>query len=266
MRIIRFQDEAGTHYGEPVGDGLADLLEGDVFDTPLRLGGRRTSVSKLLAPVVPPAIVCVGLNYRQHAAEVGAPIPEYPVVFLKAPQTLQNPGDSILLPAIEPVQVDYEGELAIVIGKTAKNVSRDAALSHVLGYTCANDVSGRSWQLEKGGRQWCRGKGFDTFCPLGPAIVTTDEIPDPGTLAIRTILNGVTVQESNTRDMIFDVPTLVSFLSQGTTLLPGTVILTGTPSGVGFSRKPPLFLKDGDTVVVTIERIGSLDSPVQADA
>ena len=162
--------------------------------------------------------------------------------------------------------MDYEGELAIVIGKTAKNVSQEAALSHVLGYTCANDVSGRTWQLEKGGRQWCRGKGFDTFCPLGPAIVTTAEIPDPGSLAISTILNGVTVQESNTWDMIFDVPTLVSFLSQGTTLSPGTVILTGTPSGVGFSRRPPLFLKDGDTVVVTIERIGNLESPVQADA
>ncbi len=266
MRIIRFQDAAGTHYGAPVGDGLAELLEGDLFDTPLGLSGRRARVSKLLAPVVPPAIMCVGLNYRQHAEEAGAPIPEYPVVFLKAPQTLQHPGDPILIPAIEPVQVDYECELAIVIGKTAKNVSRDTAIAHVLGYTCANDVSGRTWQLEKGGRQWCRGKSFDTFCPLGPAIVTTDEIPKPGALAISTKLNGVTVQESNTRDMIFDVPTIVSFLSQGTTLLPGTVILTGTPSGVGFTRTPPLFLKDGDTVVVTIERIGSLESPVQADA
>ena len=143
-------------------------------------------------------------------------------------------------------------------------MSRADALSHVLGYTCANDVSGRGWQIKRGGGQWCRGKSFDTFCPLGPAIVTADEIPNPNALRLKTLLNGETMQDWTTSDMIFDVPSLISFLSQGTTLLPGTVILTGTPQGVGFARKPPVFLKDGDRVVIEVERIGSLENPVRA--
>lgn len=150
----------------------------------------------------------------------------------------------------------------MVIGKTCKNVKRENALDYVLGYTCGNDVSARDWQIKRGGGQWCRGKSFDTFAPLGPVLVTTDEIPNPNTLAIRTIVNGEVVQDWNTNDMIFDVPTLIEFLSGSTTLLPGTVIFTGTPHGVGMAAQPPRWLKPGDEVTVEIEKIGKLTNPV----
>jgi 2-keto-4-pentenoate hydratase/2-oxohepta-3-ene-1,7-dioic acid hydratase in catechol pathway len=152
-----------------------------------------------------------------------------------------------------------------VIGKTCKNVSKADALSYVLGYTCANDVSARDWQKDWGGSQWCRGKTFDTFCPLGPCIVTTDEIPNPNALQIKTIVNGEVLQDWNTSDMIFDVPTLIEFLSGSTTLLPGTVILTGTPHGVGMARKPPRWLQAGDSVTISIEGIGELTNPVRLE-
>jgi len=160
--------------------------------------------------------------------------------------------------------IDYEAELAVVIGKTAKHVSRERALDHVLGYTCANDVSARDWQKEKhlGGGQFARGKSFDGFCPLGPAIVTKDEIPNPNALRLKTILNGQTMQDHTTADMIFDVPALIESLSSTMTLRPGAVILTGTPQGVGFARTPPVWLKEGDKVVVEIEKIGRLENPV----
>jgi 2-keto-4-pentenoate hydratase/2-oxohepta-3-ene-1,7-dioic acid hydratase in catechol pathway len=161
--------------------------------------------------------------------------------------------------------VDYECELAVVIGRAARNVSRGEALDYVLGYTCANDVSARDWQKAGGGGQWCRGKTFDTFCPLGPVLVTPDTIRDPNALAIRTRLNGQIVQDCNTSDMIFDVPTLIAFLSGSTTLFPGTVILTGTPHGVGMARNPPVWLQDGDTVTVEIEGIGALTNPVRRE-
>ena len=163
---------------------------------------------------------------------------------------------------LKSTEVDYECELAVVIGKACKNVSREDALDYVFGYTAANDVSARDWQIKWGGSQWCRGKTFDTFCPLGPAIVTADEITEPNRLGIKTILNGEAVQDWNTDDMIFDVPTLIEFLSGSTTLVPGTVILTGTPHGVGVARKPQLFLKHGDTVTIEIEKIGQLTNPV----
>ena len=161
--------------------------------------------------------------------------------------------------------MDYECELAVVIEKSAKNVERHQAFDYVLGYTCANDVSARRWQKEGGGKQWCRGKSFDTFCPLGPCLVTPDEIPDPNTLKIKTMLNDKIMQDSTTADMIFDVPALISFLSEGTTLLPGTVILTGTPQGVGFARNPPVFLKKGDKVTIEIEGIGALVNSVSEE-
>ena len=154
----------------------------------------------------------------------------------------------------------------MVIGKTCKNATRENALEFVLGYTCANDVSARDWQIRRGGGQWCRGKCFDTFCPLGPTIVTADEIPNPNSLAIRTLLNGIEVQSWNTDDMIFDVPALIEFLSGSTTLLPGTVILTGTPHGVGMAQKPPIWLQDGDTVSIEIQGIGALTNPVQDES
>ncbi len=188
------------------------------------------------------------------------------MLFIKSSNTLNNPFDPILLPR-NSREVDYECELAVVIGKTARHVSRDDALNHVYGYTAANDVSARDWQREKslGGGQWARGKSFDTFCPLGPAIVTADEIPNPNNLRIRTLLNGQIMQDLTTGDMIFDVPALIASLSSTMTLRPGTVILTGTPQGVGFARKPPVFLKSGDQVVVEIERIGRLENPVRGE-
>lgn len=265
MKIIRFQDPSGEiQFGEPLNAQSAYLIEGNVFET-YRVTDRVVSMEKLLAPVVPPTILCIGLNYRQHAEETGAKIPEHPVLFIKAANALNNPDDPIVIPNIAPGQVDYECELAVVIGKTAKNVPRSEALDYVLGYTCANDVSARRWQKEGGAKQWCRGKSFDTFCPLGPCVVTPDDIPNPNNLKITTTLNGETMQDSTTSDMIFDVPTLISFLSEGTTLLPGTVILTGTPQGVGFARTPPIFLKGGDQVTIDIEGIGALSNPVQEE-
>ena len=159
-------------------------------------------------------------------------------------------------------RVDYECELAVVIGRAARNVPREHALDYVLGYTCANDVSARDWQKEGGGGQWCRGKSFDTFCPLGPCLVTRDELANPNALRISTRIGGEVLQDSNTADMIFDVPTLIEFLSGSTTLLPGTVIITGTPQGVGMARNPPRWLQAGDNVTVEIESIGQLTNPV----
>ena len=266
MKIVRFQNSAGTvHYGERVDEGSARLIEGTIFGT-YCVTDRVVAMRKLLAPVEPRNILCVGLNYRRHAEETGARIPEYPVLFIKAVNALSHPGDPIVIPRVAPGQVDCEGELAVVIGKPGKNIEPRQALDHVLGYTCANDVSARRWQKEGGGKQWCRGKSFDTFCPIGPCLVTTDEIPDPNALKIKTTLNEKIMQDSTTADMIFDVPSLISFLSEGTTLLPGTVILTGTPQGVGFARNPQVFLKKGDRVAIEIERIGTLVNPVSEEA
>ena len=263
MRIVRYLDEADAEQlGREHPDGSVTRLEGSLLgghaDT-----GEGAGAQRRLAPIDPVALPCIGLNYRRHAEETGAPIPEHPILFMKTPSSVQHPGGPIVLPThLKSTEVDYECELAVVIGKSCKNVSRDDALDYVFGYTASNDVSARDWQIKWGGSQWCRGKTFDTFCPLGPAIVTADEIPDPNRLAIKTILNGEAVQDWNTDDMIFDVPTLIEFLSGSTTLVPGTVILTGTPHGVGVARKPQLFLKHGDTVTIEIEKIGQLTNPV----
>jgi 2-keto-4-pentenoate hydratase/2-oxohepta-3-ene-1,7-dioic acid hydratase in catechol pathway len=263
MKIIRFVDEGGQiRLGRQHEDGRVTLLAGDLLGR-LEDTAEPAMPRKLLAPVAPADILCIGLNYRKHAEEGGKPVPERPVLFMKASSAVQNPGDPIVLPRrLRSDKVDYECELAVVIGRECKNVSRADALDYVLGYTCGNDVSARDWQAEWGGGQWCRGKTFDTFCPLGPCLVTTDEIPNPNALAIKTVLNGQTMQDCTTADMIFDVPTLIEFLSGSTTLRPGTVILTGTPHGVGFARRPPVWLKAGDTVSVEIEKIGILVNPV----
>jgi 2-keto-4-pentenoate hydratase/2-oxohepta-3-ene-1,7-dioic acid hydratase in catechol pathway len=263
MKIIRYQDTSGTvGYATQQADGSALKLTGDIYHSP-QVTAEKADVAKLLAPVQPSSIICIGLNYRKHAEETGAKFPEYPIVFFKGINTLQNPGDAIQLPThLRSDEVDYECELAVVIGRACKNVSRANALDYVLGYTCCNDVSARDWQIKRGGGQWCRGKSFDTFSPLGPVLVTRDELPDPNALKIRTVLNGKTMQDWNTNDMIFDVPTLIEFLSGSTTLLPGTVILTGTPHGVGMAQKPPVWLKPGDSVTIEIEKIGALTNPV----
>ncbi len=263
MKIQRYLDAVGNvAFGCLLPDGGTGKLVGDWANGFSRTG-EKADVAKVLAPVAPPAVYCTGLNYRKHAAETGARLPQFPVLFMKAPSAVQNPGDPIFLPTrLASHEVDYECELAVVIGKPAKNVSRADALEYVAGYTCANDVSARDWQIRFGASQWCRGKTFDTFLPLGPCLVTPDEIPDPHALRIRTLLNGVTMQDESTADMIFDIPALIEFFSGSTTLLPGTVILTGTPSGVGMAGKPPVWLKPGDQVTIEIEKIGSLTNPV----
>jgi 2-keto-4-pentenoate hydratase/2-oxohepta-3-ene-1,7-dioic acid hydratase in catechol pathway len=263
MKIIRYQDHLGNlRHAALQADGSAQKLAGNIFEA-AKLTDEKAEVARLLAPLEPATIICIGLNYRRHAQETNAKIPQFPVVFFKGLNTVQHPGQPILLPTqLKSDEVDYEGELAVVIGKRCKNVSRATALDHVFGYTCANDVSARDWQKERGGGQWCRGKSFDTFCPLGPCLVTRDEIPNPNALALRTIVSGEVLQDWNTNDMIFDVPTLIEFLSGSTTLLPGTVILTGTPHGVGMARTPRRWLHAGDTVSVEIEKIGTLTNPV----
>jgi 2-keto-4-pentenoate hydratase/2-oxohepta-3-ene-1,7-dioic acid hydratase in catechol pathway len=215
---------------------------------------------KLLAPVAPGQILCLGLNYRLHAEESGLEIPEWPIIFTKSPGSVIAPGEPIILPKAAPDRVDYEAELVFVIGRQAKNVSRNEALDYVAGYTCANDVSARDLQMRTS--QWTLGKLPDSFCPLGPALVTADEIPDPHGLAIRCHLNGQEMQSSNTDDLIFDIPAVIKDLTSYMTLYPGDVVLTGTPSGVGFARKPPVFLKQGDVVEISIEGLGTLANPV----
>jgi 2-keto-4-pentenoate hydratase/2-oxohepta-3-ene-1,7-dioic acid hydratase in catechol pathway len=214
------------------------------------------------APVPRPGkIVCVGLNYRDHAEESGLAVPKVPVIFSKFSTCVIAPGEPVVIPTTSE-RVDYEAELAIVIGRRAKHVSAERAYEYVLGYTAFNDVTARDFQFGDG--QWQRGKSCDTFAPMGQAIVTTDEIPDPHSLRISLALNGAVMQESNTDQLIFSVPRMIEFISASITLEPGDVIATGTPAGVGFARKPPVFLKPGDVMEVNIERIGGLGNPVVA--
>jgi 2-keto-4-pentenoate hydratase/2-oxohepta-3-ene-1,7-dioic acid hydratase in catechol pathway len=264
MRITRFIDPQGRiRYGIHQGGGDAELLQGDLFQG-LEKSGERVAVKQRLAPLEPRNILCIGLNYHAHAEETGQSVTEHPILFMKNSSALNHPEADILLPGCctRGPEVDYEAELAVVIGTAARNVSREQALDHVLGYSCANDVSARRWQRHAGGGQWVRGKSFDTFCPLGPVLVTADEIPDPQNLQVRCLLNGTLMQDGNTADMIFPVAHLISELSRDTTLLPGTVILTGTPAGVGVARTPPVFLSAGDEVSVEIEGIGKLSNTV----
>jgi 2-keto-4-pentenoate hydratase/2-oxohepta-3-ene-1,7-dioic acid hydratase in catechol pathway len=265
MRIVRFEDESGAvGWGRVDGEeyGTAERLRGELFGG-LEHTGETTRVVRLLAPLDPADILCIGLNYRRHAVESNMAIPERPVLFIKATSTTTAPGAPVVIPALTQ-EPDYECELAVVIGKAARHVSEADALDYVFGYTCANDVSARDWQLRLD-RQWARGKSFDTFCPLGPVLVTTDEIPDPNTLAISTTVDGETLQSSNTADMIFSVRQIIAYLSEGMTLRPGTVILTGTPEGVGMGRTPNRWLRPGETCDITIEKIGTLSNPVVAE-
>ncbi|HEX6803208.1 MAG TPA: fumarylacetoacetate hydrolase family protein [Terriglobales bacterium] len=216
---------------------------------------RVSSSARLGAPICRPSkIICIGLNYRDHAAETGAEIPKEPVIFFKATTSLVGPNDALVIPK-NATQVDWEVELAIVIGKKALYVSKETALDYVAGYALHNDYSERTFQLERGG-QWVKGKSADTFAPLGPFLATRDEIFDPGKLKLWLKVNGQTRQNSTTANMIFDVPTLVSYVSQFMTLLPGDVISTGTPPGVGLGMKPPVYLKPGDVVELGIEGLG----------
>ena len=257
MRIVRYRYEGNTRFGIVDDEGLHPC-DGDPFTRLIPQSNvLDLAAVKLLPPVNPPNIICLGLNYREHAAETGHPLPAEPLVFLKATTALCGPGDPILLPARYPHMIDYEAELAIVIGKPARDVTEDEADEVILGYTAANDVSNRAVQFTDG--QWARAKSHDTFCPVGPAIVTG---LDADNLAISCRLDGEVMQASSTSDMIFPVRRIVSHLSRCFTLLPGTLILTGTPGGVGFKRNPPVFLRPGQVVEVEIEGIGTLVNPV----
>jgi 2-keto-4-pentenoate hydratase/2-oxohepta-3-ene-1,7-dioic acid hydratase in catechol pathway len=218
---------------------------------------------QLLPPILRPGkVVCVGLNYRSHLAEIGDPVPQYPILFHKAATSLVGHRQAIVLPRISR-EVDFEGELAVVIGRRGKHIAERDALSHVAGYTCANDVSAND--LEFRTSQWTSGKMLDTFCPLGPVLLTRDSVRDPGLLRLKTTLNGQTMQQACTSDMVFSVPFLISYVSALATLEPGDLLLTGTPAGIGCNRKPPVFLKPGDEVSVQIEGIGTLTNRTVAE-
>ncbi|HZU36197.1 MAG TPA: fumarylacetoacetate hydrolase family protein [Gemmataceae bacterium] len=222
------------------------------------------SAVTLLAPVPNPRkIICLGLNYRDHAAETAAAVPRDPILFNKYATALVGTGSSIVLPPVSQ-EVDFEAELVVVIGKRGRPKNAQEAAEFVAGYSVGNDVSARDWQLKKDGKQWMVGKTFDTFAPVGPTLVMADEVPDPHRLGIVLRINGQTMQQSNTDQMIFRVPQVLAYLAQVFTLEPGDIIFTGTPPGVGFARKPPVFLKPGDVVEVEIERLGLLRNPVVA--
>ncbi len=260
MKIIRHSTPAGPAWAALQPDGSLHAIEGDLFGK-YQVTDRVVAPGKRLAPVTPDNLICIGLNYRKHAEEGGKGIPARPMWFMKTTNAVQHPGDPIVLPAAS-TRVDYEGELVVVLGRDALNVSKEDALSYVFGYTIANDVSARDWQFELGGGQFNHGKSFDTFCPLGPVLVTADEVPDPNALRLVTRVNDEVRQDWTTGDMVFGVAELVSFLSISRTLPAGTIILTGTPHGVGFARTPPAWLQPGDTVSIEIERLGTLTNPV----
>ena len=256
MRLVSYDGGFGRLDGDEVvrmGGDLVEFLRG----APLEESGPVSAGSlSLLAPVPAPGkIVCVGLNYRDHAAETGKPIPTEPVLFAKFANSVVGDGSRVAIPAAT-VEADWEAELGVVIGREATRLSAEHALAHVAGYLCANDLSARD--LQRSGGQWTRGKAIDGFLPMGPVLVTADEVPDPQQLGIRCTLNGEVVQDSSTSEMVFGVAELISVISQTMTLAPGDVILTGTPPGVGMARTPPRFLREGDVLEVEIDRLGRL--------
>jgi 2-keto-4-pentenoate hydratase/2-oxohepta-3-ene-1,7-dioic acid hydratase in catechol pathway len=275
MRLVSFRKGTDSGFGvEREGKILPLSSAGYRNDTEFLAGGesalaaahallnKKTAVAfsinevELLAPVLQPGkILCIGLNYRDHAIESGMAIPNVPTVFLKLPNAVTGPGANIVLPA-NSEQPDYEAEFAAVIGKGGRNIRAEDWEQHVLGYTILNDVSARDVQLAT--TQWTLGKSFDTFCPMGPAIVTTDELRDPHSLDIQLLINGETLQRSNTRELIFKLPQLIAHLSSIVPLEPGDVISTGTPAGVGLGREPKRWLKPGEEIVIRIEGIGEL--------
>jgi acylpyruvate hydrolase len=271
MRLVTFQApgraaEAGIVDGKNViglgKDMLAVISEG----TPAAIHeGQVFALSsvKLMAPVPrPPKLICVGLNYKDHAREAGLEIPKVPAIFSKFSNVVIGPDEPIVLPKIS-TRPDYEGEFAFIIGPGGRAIPKSRALEHVFGYTIVNDVSARDFQMAIS--QWLMGKTFDTFAPMGPWIVTRDEIADPHVLDLSTIINGEILQKSNTRELIFGVSELVEFISSVVTLEPGDVVSTGTPAGVGFARKPPRYLRPGDEVTVRVQGIGELRNPVIAE-
>jgi 2-keto-4-pentenoate hydratase/2-oxohepta-3-ene-1,7-dioic acid hydratase in catechol pathway len=287
MRLATVRTWAGPRAAVLVGDHLVDVHAVDPGVPPtVRLileGGpatlqaaehasRRAEAFKIpvaeaefVAPIPDPRkIICIGLNYKDHAAESGVPIPKDPVLFSKYATALVGHGEAIVLPPVSS-EVDYEAELVVVIGRRGRNIPAASALEYVAGYTIGHDVSARDWQLKKDGRQWMAGKTFDTFAPLGPYLVTADEVPNAQNLRISLRLNGQTMQDSSTSQFIFGIKEAIAYISQVMTLEPGDVIFTGTPPGVGMARKPPVFLKAGDVCEVEIEGLGVLKNPVVAN-
>jgi 2-keto-4-pentenoate hydratase/2-oxohepta-3-ene-1,7-dioic acid hydratase in catechol pathway len=270
MKLVTFTHNNRTQLGELDGDKVFVLAGPDTMRmsdvlrrgiTPNRLNQSFPLAQVTLnAPLHPGKIIAIGLNYAKHAAETGAALPPAPIIFAKFPSSVIGPGQAITWSKSITTQVDWEVELGIVIGKKARNVTEEDALKHVYGYTVGNDISARDLQIRID-RQWTRGKSLDTFCPLGPCIVTRSEIADPNKLNLKTVINGKVMQDSNTEDLIFNTQQLISYCSRMFTLEPGDVILTGTPSGVGEGMKPPQYLKDGDQVTVSVEGIGEMTNP-----
>lgn len=268
MKLATFTYKDRTRVGSVVEDRVYMTSELDSMQYMIRRGlmpsQRHESLAlddvKLQAPLRPGKIVAIGKNYAEHAKETGGSVPTAPIIFAKFPSSIIATGDPITWSESITTQVDWEGELAVVIGKKARNVSEEDALNYVFGYTVAHDVSARDLQIRTDS-QWTRGKSLDTFCPLGPWIVTTDELADPHNLSITTTVNGQVMQDGNTKDFIFNIPTLISYCSRMFTLEPGDLILTGTPSGVGEGMKPPQYLKDGDVVDIEIQNIGKISNP-----
>ncbi|QQE12564.1 fumarylacetoacetate hydrolase family protein [Planctomycetota bacterium] len=257
-KIARIQHDSKTNHALVEPDGYR-LITGDIFSSYQPTNTIiPTNEAKLLSPVDPPQIICIGANYRKHCIECNAPIPDRPLVFFKLINALAGPDDPIIIPKVAPDNIDWEAELVIVIGKKCKNISEDQVDEHILGYTCGNDISARDVQL-KIDKLWARGKSMDNFAPIGPWIATG---LDGDNLNISLTLNGETRQNSNSSDLIFSCRHIVSYLSHSITLLPGTIIMTGTPFGVGMSATPPRFLKAGDKLTVTIEGIGDLSNHV----
>ncbi len=286
MRLVTFTHQGQRRLGARSGDSIIDLSTADpsipsTMKEFLEAGDNAISRAQAVidkgdhaisatdvtvhAPIDnPEKIICIGLNYADHAAESSMPIPDEPIVFSKYASSIIGPDENIVAPSASS-QVDYEVELVVVIGKRGRNISEEDALNHVAGYMVGHDVSARDYQLEKPGAQWMMGKTFDTFAPIGPDLVTTEDVPDPHNLGIRCILNGETVQESNTSQLIFDVPKLIAYLTHVFTLAPGDLIFTGTPHGVGMGREPQLWLKHGDRVICEIDGLGRLENPVVSD-
>lgn len=269
MKLVTFSHKGRVRVGDLVGDEVVQLAIQDGMDAVLRRGVTPSHTSErfpideveILAPYRPGKIIAVGRNYAEHAAEMQHDLPEKPLLFAKMTSSVIGTGEPIVYDPEVTTQVDWEGELGVVIGRRASRVSEEDALNYVFGYTIANDVSARD--LQNAEPQWLRAKGMDTFCPLGPCIVTRREIEDPQALTIVTKVDDDEVQNGPTSDMIFKIPYLIHYISQTFTLEPGDLILTGTPSGVGGGMEPPRFLQDGETVTVTIEGIGTLTNPVQ---
>lgn len=265
MRFVTFTHNKRTQVGSLEGDRIHSLAWADQMHhlirrgiTPNRVGETyNLSDVRLEAPLKPGKIIAIGRNYAEHAAETGSPVPKAPIIFSKFPSSIIGPNDVIEWESEITSQVDWEVELAVIIGKRARRISEADALNHVYGYTIANDISARDLQLRIDA-QWQRGKSLDTFCPLGPWIVTRDELPDLNNIELQTVLNGEAMQHGNTKDLIFSVPTLISYCSRMFTLEPGDLILTGTPPGVGEGMKPPRYLQDGDTITVSVSGIGEM--------